>query len=157
MLKWCYTDTLPDISIPDTWAAFGCEIELLARLYVMAVKIIAPGLQECVRSRLNELFKAAARMDDVGFLDCVPDFLRAVKISYDNSIQTPDRALRGLFGPFVYAHRSYFKNDKAFKDLMRSGIGNGEFATDMFLAMVEGANVDEEERRSGSEAFMGDD
>ena len=121
VLKACYTGTYDD-------TISGCnELDFDAQVYSLADKYDIQFLKELSKGLVQ------AKLD--GPLD-IPQFLKAVRTIYTTTLSS-DRGLRDILVPVLDNHRKALNNDDGFLDLLRSGLGDGDFAVDVVAVLVK--------------------
>ena len=118
----------------DTRGRFRSILIFDAKMYAIGDKYHVPSLKEKAKAHFYDYLSKleACHTDMVFFIDGFLEILTIIYTSTPNS----DRGLRDALVPFVKHQQPLLMEHEDFLDLMRSGFGDGELATDMFQAMV---------------------
>lgn len=97
------------------------------RMYAAAHKYMIGFLQDLAKNKLESQLDQLDSAKDVSpFLGIIPDIY----------ISTLDPTLRQLLNPVLRRLRHNLASDAAFEALLKSGLGDGNFASDVFAALV---------------------
>ncbi|KAK0516987.1 hypothetical protein JMJ35_000142 [Cladonia borealis] len=105
--------------------------EFNARMYALADKYGIEDLKDFAKHSLS------LWLPSCGYGSALFDasmFVKALKVIYTTTLSS-DRALRDLVIPAIKTHRIELRGD--FVEMLSSGLGDGEFAMDVFDALLE--------------------
>ena len=107
--------------------------EFNARMYALADKYGIEDLKDFAKYSLSRMIPSPpcwlAPFE-------APIFVKALGVIYTTTLPS-DRGLRDLVIPVIKKHRIDLRNDSDFVELLTSGVGDGELATDVFDALLE--------------------
>ncbi|CAF9907283.1 hypothetical protein IMSHALPRED_005490 [Imshaugia aleurites] len=108
------------------------KLDFNARMYALADKYDIPFLKELSK----DMFRAQLIQVQLNGVMDIPLFLSAVRTIYTTTLGS-DRSLRDLLVPVLEEHSSTLNQDDRFLDLLRSNLGDGDFAVDVIATMSQ--------------------
>lgn len=103
--------------------------EFNASMYALADKYGIEDLKDFAKYWLSQWLEDGLQFE-------ISDFVKAIKVIYSTTLKS-DRALGDLVIPVIKKCRIALRNDSDFVEILRSGLGDGEFAMDVFDALSE--------------------
>ena len=105
--------------------------EFNARLYGLADKYGFEDLKDFAKYSLSRWLDPLGRTPFA-----ISDLVKALRVIYTNTLSS-DRGLRDLVIPAFKRYRIILREDPDFVEMLSSGWGDGEFAMDVFDALLE--------------------
>lgn len=128
MLVFLYSCGYDDDAYPFTQHPFDFN----ARMYALADKYGIEDLKDFAKNS----FSLSLSLPGADLAFEVPDFVKALRVIYTATLSS-DRGLRDLVIPAIKQCRVDLRKDSDFVEMLSSGLGDGEFAMDVFDALLE--------------------
>ena len=103
--------------------------EFNARMYGLADKFGIGDLKDFAKYSLSRWLAPELPFE-------IPEFVKGLRVIYSTTLSS-DRGLRDLVIPALKELRADLRDDSDFVEMLSSGWGDGEFAMDVFDAMLE--------------------